>query len=411
LEDWALIRRLHLAEGMPKARIARDLGISRTTVLKALASDGPPEFRAPHRSSAFDGFEARVRALLAEFPSMPASVMAERLGWEGSASWFRKKVALLRPEYAPKDPADRLEYAPGDQAQCDLWFPAQGVPDGTGGRRPFPVLVVVSSYSRFLAARMIPTRTTPDLLAGLWSLLQARLGAVPRRLVWDNEAGIGRRNRLAEGVEGFCGTLATRIVQLKPFDPESKGIVERANRFMETSFLPGRRFRDPLDFNAQLEEWLQLANRRTVRSLGARPCDLLSLDRGHMLELPPAAPSVGFRQRVRIGRDYYTRVLGNDYSIDPSAIDRFVEVHADLDRVRAHLDGTLVADHARCWGTAETVTDPEHRRAAARLRAAFQQPRTKTIEDAGIVRDLAEYDAFFGVAIAEDPAKTKEQTA
>ncbi|WP_443022609.1 helix-turn-helix domain-containing protein [Sinomonas sp.] len=40
MEDWALIRRLHLAEGMPKPRIARDLGISRTTVLKALASGG-----------------------------------------------------------------------------------------------------------------------------------------------------------------------------------------------------------------------------------------------------------------------------------------------------------------------------------------------------------------------------------
>lgn len=52
------------------------------------------------------------------------------------------------------------------------------------------MLVVVSSYSRFLAAKVIPTRTTPDLLAGLWSLLQARRLAVPRRLVWDNEAGI-----------------------------------------------------------------------------------------------------------------------------------------------------------------------------------------------------------------------------
>jgi hypothetical protein len=69
--------------------------------------------------------------------------------------------------------------------------------------------------------------------------------AVPHRLIWDNLAGIGRRNRLAEGVNGFCGTLATRIVQLKPFDPESKGIVERANQYLETSFIPGRSFTSP----------------------------------------------------------------------------------------------------------------------------------------------------------------------
>jgi len=38
LEDWALIRRL-AAEGVPKARIAERLGISRTTVTKAVNSD------------------------------------------------------------------------------------------------------------------------------------------------------------------------------------------------------------------------------------------------------------------------------------------------------------------------------------------------------------------------------------
>ena len=38
MEDWALIRRL-AADGVAKAEIARKLGISRTTVLKAIASE------------------------------------------------------------------------------------------------------------------------------------------------------------------------------------------------------------------------------------------------------------------------------------------------------------------------------------------------------------------------------------
>jgi hypothetical protein len=49
---------------------------------------------------------------------------------------------------------------------------------------------------------MVPSRTTLDLLAGIWSLLTEQLGAVPRRLVWDNEAGIGPGGRLADGVAG-----------------------------------------------------------------------------------------------------------------------------------------------------------------------------------------------------------------
>jgi hypothetical protein len=36
---------------------------------------------------------------MAEFPEMPATVIAERVGWDGSMSWFRENVARLRPEH------------------------------------------------------------------------------------------------------------------------------------------------------------------------------------------------------------------------------------------------------------------------------------------------------------------------
>ena len=133
MEDWALIRRL-AAEGVPKTRIAERLGISRNTVTKAVNSTSPPKYeRAPVAATSFTPFEPRVRELLAEFPEMPATVIAERVGWSGSSSWFRENVARLRPEHRRVDPADRLVWAPGDAAQCDLWFPPKKIPleDGT----------------------------------------------------------------------------------------------------------------------------------------------------------------------------------------------------------------------------------------------------------------------------------------
>ena len=75
---------------MPKKQIAERLQISRNTIAKAVASTSPPKYeRAPVWAPSFTPFEKRVRALLAEFPEMPATVLAERVEWTGSPSWFR----------------------------------------------------------------------------------------------------------------------------------------------------------------------------------------------------------------------------------------------------------------------------------------------------------------------------------
>jgi hypothetical protein len=246
-----------------------------------------------------------------------------------------------------------------------------------------------------MVGRMIPTRTTPDLLLAMWMLVQV-LGRVPRRLIWDNETGIGRGKRHADGVGAFAGTLATTLQRLQPNDPESKGVVERRNGFFETSFMPGRDFASPADFNTQFGDWLTTANSRTVRTIKARPVDLLDADRAAMLPLPPVPPAVGWVNRVRLGRDYYVRVDSNDYSVDPNVIGRFVDVHADLDRVQVRHDGRLVAGHDRVWARGQTITDPGHVAAAKVLREQFQRPRVTPAHD-DLVRDLADYDRAFGL--------------
>jgi hypothetical protein len=150
----------------------------------------------------------------------PATVIAERVGWEGSIMWFRENVKRLRPAHRKIDPADRLSWEPGDAAQCDLWFPPRKIPLADGTARLLPVLVITAAHSRFMTLRMIPTRKTEDLLLASWELIR-QLGRVPRRLIWDNEPGIGREPRRADGVAAFMGTLATKLVLLPPKDPES----------------------------------------------------------------------------------------------------------------------------------------------------------------------------------------------
>jgi transposase len=108
VEDWAEIRRLYRApERMPIKVIARVLGCSKNTVRNALAADGPPTYRRGLRGSVVDAVEPRVRELLQACPTMPATVIAERIGWPYSIRTLSGRVAELRPAYLPPDPVSR----------------------------------------------------------------------------------------------------------------------------------------------------------------------------------------------------------------------------------------------------------------------------------------------------------------
>jgi transposase len=402
VEDWAEVRRLHRAEGMPIKQVARVMGCSKNTVKRALAADGPPRYQRPPRGSVVDAVEPRIRELLQAWPTMPATVIAERIGWTHGLTVLKDRVRELRPAYLPPDPVSRTAYSAGEVAQCDLWFPAITLPVGFGQARQasrLPVLVMVTGYARWLSARLLPSRTAEDLFAGWWQLLQG-LGGVPGVLVWDGEAAVGQRRRratvLTQQAQAFRGVLAAKVLVCQPGDPEAKGLVERANGYLETSFLPGRSFASPADFNTQLVDWLALANQRHRRVLGCAPADRIQADRAAMLPLPPVAPTTGWHSSLRLPRDHYVRLDANDYSVHPAAVGRRVELIANLDRVKVHCDGQLVADHARCWARHQTLSDPAHLQAAARLRHQHTA-RSRVATDEVELRCLDDYDHAFGL--------------
>ena len=403
VEDWAEIRRLHRSEGQPIKVIARVMGISKNTVRAALASDGPPAYRRRPPGSIVDAVEPQVRELLRVYPTMPTTVIAERIGWERGITVLKDRVAELRPAYLPVDPASRTSYAAGEVAQCDFWFPEIELPVGFGQVRTakqLPVLTMVTGYSRWLSAVLVPSRAAEDLFAGWWQLIGA-LGAVPRLLVWDGEGAVGRYRRgdslLTADCQAFRGTLATRVYVCLPRDPESKGLIERANGYLETSFLPGRAFTCPADFNRQLSDWLAVVNTRRRRVLGCAPADRITADRAAMLPLPPVAPATGWRSSARLARDHYIRLDANDYSVHPAMIGRRIEITAGLDRVRVACDGKTVADHERIWAKHQTISDPEHVAAARLLRRERIGVLRPAPEPEVEVRALADYDAALGI--------------
>lgn len=403
VEDWAEVRRLHFADGLAIKEIARRLGLARNTVRAAVRSDAPPQFRRAPRPSAVDGVEGEIRALLKDTPTMPATTIAERIGWDRGITILKERVAELRPAYLPADPCGRTEYRPGELAQFDLWFPAVDIPVGGGHAARLPVFTGVSGYSRVLSGVMIPSRECHDILLGHRAWLQD-VGGVPRKGVYDGEAALSHRHGgrvvLSDGFQRFRGALGMGVIICKPRDPEAKGLVERAHDYLERRFLPGRRFESPADFNGQLRRWCwEVANRRTHATLGQRPLDRLAEDRAAMLALPACMPDPALRLSVRLPRDHWVRAASNDYSCDPRAVGRRVDVRVDLEEVVATAGREVVGRHRRCWARNQTVTDPDHD-AIRKVMAAFDigpEPPGADVEVE--VRDLTSYDRALQVPL------------
>lgn len=380
----------------------------------ALRAEAPPSRQRSPRGSVADAYEPAIRAILLQFPRMPATVIAERIEWPYSITPLKTKLRKIRPEYVGVDPADRLSFAPGEVGQLDLWQPDYEVPVGFGQRRKLWVLAMTLGYSRMTDTVVLPGRLGGDLLSGMWAMI-ARLGCVPRRLVWDRKSAIAGSGKPTALAAAFFGTLGVSATIAPRKDPEFKGVIERSNRFFETSFLPGRMFGSQWDLDEQLVGWLGKANQRVMRRLHGRPVDFFDQDRAAMLDLPPVAPTVGLAHRVRLGRDYYVRVDSNDYSVNPRFIGRFVDAAASLSEVIVRVDGQLIARHERCWAVRQTITDPDHVTTAAQLRAHYQavarRPAARHHLDGHPVqlRALTDYDAMFGVSF-EQPDHTSHDT-
>jgi hypothetical protein len=81
MQDWAEVHRLFHRERVPKARIARQLGMSRNTVDRLLGLSEPPMYVRTSMPSKLDPFKDQVRAMVAADPAVPATVVLQRRSW------------------------------------------------------------------------------------------------------------------------------------------------------------------------------------------------------------------------------------------------------------------------------------------------------------------------------------------
>jgi transposase len=395
VEQWAEIRRLHFVKGLSIREIARRTGLSRVTVRRALRSEAPPRYERPARVSKLEPHKPEIERLLDDEARMPAKRIRELIaedGYSGGQTILDAFVREIRPRFLPAPRTyQRTSYRPGELAQFDVWEPSEPIPVGHGQTRRGFVVVTCLGYSRVGAGALVFSKRAPDLLWGIARCLFG-LGALPQTLVWDREGALHAGDgRPTDAFAAFCGALCVGWHFCQPADPEAKGLVERLQGYLETSFEPGRSFVGPEDFQAKLDEWFERANRRTHRSLRCRPIERLDEERATMRALPHEPPDVDERLVVRVAPDPYVRVDTCDYSLDPRLVGRRVEVRVAQREITATTldDGIPACRHRRSFARHRTVSDLEHLRLLRHGRHGRHEPEVE-------LRPLARYDALIG---------------
>ena len=365
---WALAQGVSLLLGLTLLATGR-MGRHHPKASSFTQAAGIPSYAGGHPRTLSDAhaFEPQIRELLASWPMMPTTMIAERIGWDQSIRVLFDDVTELRDSYSWKGPAEnKFEYAPGEIAQCGFWFPPVEVPVGSGqtaSPRHLPVLTMITGYSRWLSAVLIHSMDPQDLIEGCWELLAA-LGALPRVLIWDTGT-VMDRYQLEQSVfinspGNFWGVLDTRVITASAVDPAATNLIKQMHIYLERSFLPRRVFASPVDFNAQLCEWVDTVNSWRRRPPRPSPVDLIGVDALAMRPLPAKPSSIGWRQLINVGPHPFICFDSNEYSVPPGMIGHTIELVVNSSKVRILCDGALVAEHVRSWAHNVRIADPYH---------------------------------------------------
>jgi transposase len=296
MERRVLLRH-YLEQEIPKAEIARRLGISRETIYamirKGELDRDPAEVRyspRPPTQTKLDPFKPILAARLEEFPELTAVRLFEEIraaGYTGGLTQLRDYLRRTRPQ-PPVEEVVRFETPPARQAQVDF----------AHFRFPWGVryaLLVVLGYSRLLWLGFFPRQDMRVLQVGLEQAFSF-FGGVPQELLFDQMRAVIQRDlrpeggRLVENAEflRFSAHWGFRARACRPYRAKTKGKVERPIRYFRSSFVYGRSFAGDDDLNDQAQQWLAtVANVRIHATTGEAP--LIRFERDEKPLLQPLA--------------------------------------------------------------------------------------------------------------------------
>lgn len=363
LEDWVMIKHMH-KQGVSKSRIAREMGLSRETVRKAISEDERSKGKRQSKGSILDPYKEYIDQRLEKYDLTATRILREikEQGYPGSYTILRQYVQQLKVA-KPKPAFVRFETGPGEQAVTQMDWSDFGWIEFDGQRRKLWCFAMVLGYSRTLYIEFSHSQN-------LISLGQAHIsafryfGGVTDTVLYDNMKTVvlsreGDRIHWNPQFMDFASHYGFMPKLCLPGRKETKGKVERPFSYIRSSFFLGTEFSNLADMNEKGWNWLDnVANTRIHATTQAVPFDRLKeenlnhlRDEDYVLEHSEARKST---------KDCYLSFDGNRYSVPYQYSCRDLTVRLRGEELRIFYGDELIATHKLSYQRGQMVTDPQH---------------------------------------------------
>lgn len=368
LETYALIRRLHHVDHLSGREIAKKLNVSRKTVRRALFMKTYSKPKRPKRGSILDPFKPRIQELIEAYPSITGLRIFEELkkgGYPGGLTVVRDYLTEVRPRR--KEVYAKLHFEPAEAFQVD--WASFGTITHHGEKHRLNAFLMIACYSRYLFLDFALSATTDDFLRCHQNGFHF-FGGLFRYGIYDNLKSVvlsrvGKEIHFHPRFLEFSSFYPFTPRVCRPRNPQEKGIVENAVRYVRSSFLSGRSFDSYTSIKAQAAVWLkEVANVRIHRTTGKRPVDLFSEKEKPLLSaLPQESLDVRGVHTVKATHQFRVRFDSNTYTVPPEYAGQTLILKASFERITIYHQERQVAGHMRSYKRGDDIVDPRHEQA------------------------------------------------
>lgn len=203
---------------------------------------------------------------------------------------IRKKYDIPKPNISDSRIFEKVpETAYGQQAQVDFGQTIMQTSQGKRQKVYFFVMVLSRSRFKFIYLDNKPFVTSSSIMAH--ELAFEYFQGVPKEIVYDQDSVFIHDENLGDYLltdkfRNYCNNQDFKTVFCRKSDPQSKGKVENAVKFVKQNFLRGRKYIDNQILNQEALLWLARTGNGKIHSTTQKiPTQEWSIEKNHLIPI------------------------------------------------------------------------------------------------------------------------------